>query len=146
MSSEEGVQQGDPLGPAFFALTILTTSRELNNLQLLKWNVWYLDDGILVGPKETLLEVLQLLKLSFSNIGLAVNMLKCKLWRPDDYSEAPPALPITWSKWNEDIRVLGVPFGSSTSYLHNLQSMLQSVWKMLPHLSDAQVSFTLFRV
>ena len=52
VSSEEGVQQGDPLGPAFFALTILTTSRELNNLQLLKWNVWYLDDGILVGPNR----------------------------------------------------------------------------------------------
>ena len=51
VSSEEGVQQGDPLGPAFFALTILTTSRELNNLQLLKWNVWYLDDGILVGQR-----------------------------------------------------------------------------------------------
>jgi len=56
-----GVQQGDPLAPVFFsrlgstqwllkletnawylddALTILTTGRELNNIQLLKWNVW----------------------------------------------------------------------------------------------------------
>jgi len=73
-------------------------------------------------------------------------MLKCKLWRPDDYSEAPPALPITWSKWNDDIRVLGVPFGTSTSYLHTLQSKLHSVWNILPHLSDAQVSFTPLRV
>ena len=73
---------------------------------------------------QTLLEVLQLLKLSFANIGLAVNMLKCKLWRPDDYSEATPALPITWSKWNDDIRDLGVP----SFWDLNLSMAVSDIW------------------
>ena len=46
-----GVQQGDPLGPALFALAIhRVTSKVKSDL-----NVWYLDDGCIGGDTQTVL-------------------------------------------------------------------------------------------
>ena len=48
-----GVQQGDPLGPLGFALTLHPIiEAEVPNLDL---NAWYLDDGTLIGSPEDLL-------------------------------------------------------------------------------------------
>jgi hypothetical protein len=41
--SETGVQQGDPLGPLLFCLTLHPVIKSLKS----EFNVWYLDDGVL---------------------------------------------------------------------------------------------------
>jgi hypothetical protein len=68
MTSEQGVQQGDPLGPLFFALTwqevVLALPKEL----LL--NVWYLDDGHLVGSVEALAAAIAIINASKTSMGV----------------------------------------------------------------------------
>ncbi|XP_069953548.1 protein amalgam-like [Cherax quadricarinatus] len=67
--SSEGVQQGDPLAPLFFCLAV----RELTSNLRSKLNTWYLDDGILAGTEESLLEDLQLVKTQEEAVGLILN-------------------------------------------------------------------------
>ena len=45
-ASETGIQQGDPIGPALFALSVDEAARGVQS----EFNVWYLDDATL-GPQ-----------------------------------------------------------------------------------------------
>jgi len=49
LSSQSGVHQGCPLGPISFALRAQDIIESLATQFQLIWNVWYLDDGLLVG-------------------------------------------------------------------------------------------------
>ena len=57
LQSASGVQQGDPLGPALFALAIQDVLDHFASCPHL-WQSWYLDDVILLGPVEVLNEYL----------------------------------------------------------------------------------------
>ena len=50
ITSASGVQQGDPLGPAAFALAVDPCARAVTA----PLNVWYLDDGTIAGPAATI--------------------------------------------------------------------------------------------
>ena len=54
LSSEAGVQQGDPLGPLFFALLLQPVLLQVQAIEELNLNAWFLDDGTLVGTREEL--------------------------------------------------------------------------------------------
>ena len=75
--SSQGTQQGDPLGPAFFALAIHPILELTAGIPGIDWDVFYLDDGVLVGEAEALLQTLELLTTQFGKVGLKVNMTKC---------------------------------------------------------------------
>ena len=47
-SSQEGVQQSDPLGPFLFSLAIKNLIEECKS----ELNIWYLDNGTLAGNAE----------------------------------------------------------------------------------------------
>ena len=53
--SRTGVHQGCPLGPAAFAVGMYSAILQLKALPLM-WNVFYLDDGLLVCPLPVLRE------------------------------------------------------------------------------------------
>ena len=58
LSSEEGVQQGDPLGPLLFCLTIHPMVLQLRS----ELRMFYLDDGSLGGSLSDVLHDLQLVE------------------------------------------------------------------------------------
>ena len=62
LSSQSGVQQGDPLGPLFFSLVLWKITMAIDadddcSLALL-FNACFLDDGVLAGRKSALCSII----------------------------------------------------------------------------------------
>ena len=76
--SAEGVQQGDPLGPLLFCLTLH------HHCQCLSADlcVSYLDDVMIGGSCTDILQDLEVVK-SAEDIGLTLNLLKCEIITQD---------------------------------------------------------------
>lgn len=73
--SDEGLQQGDPLAPAYFCVGLHNILCDLKT----PFKTAYLDDISLLGNAETVLHDLLLLKPACENIGLLLNSDKCEL-------------------------------------------------------------------
>lgn len=43
-------------------------------------DLWYADDGTLIGPAKPVADAIRILEKPLSEIGLCVNRTKCKLW------------------------------------------------------------------
>eukprot|EP00731_Ephydatia_muelleri_P016621 Em0009g1045a len=77
ITSESGVQQGDPLGPLLFALVLhkLVASVEADDECFdLLLQAWYLDDGALAGSRPAVLRALHLIEEMGPALGLHVNL------------------------------------------------------------------------
>ena len=66
ISSDEGAQQGDPLGPLVFCAASLKLAKSLKS----ELNIWYMDDGTLGGDVDVLLEDLDTVRQIGSELGL----------------------------------------------------------------------------
>ena len=75
LSSETGIQQGDPFGPALFALAVDEAARSIET----EFSVWYLDDATLGDAPERVLEATRVLLAKLGALGLEVNSQKCEL-------------------------------------------------------------------
>ena len=139
LSSEAGVQQGDPLGPLLFALTIHPLILEMKNrwpkLDLL---AFYLDDGTLVGDCKDVAAAFKFFCLEGPKFGIKVNMSKCQVWSP--YGPVSDVLnidlfPAEICRWDEDgIDLLGSPIGSvgyteafATSKVEKIADLLDKI-------------------
>ena len=74
-ASETGIQQGDSIGPALFALSVDKAARGVQ----CEFNVWYLDDAALGDSPERVHDDLVVLLKRLRAIGLEVNGTKCEL-------------------------------------------------------------------
>lgn len=113
--SEVGAQQGDPAGPMLFCLSIHPIIKELQS----EFNTWYLDDGTLGGPPESVLADLMILIEKCKSIGLEINPEKCELFfcskinqdMFQSFSKIAPGIRIV----TEDLTLLGAPLIKSAT-------------------------------
>ncbi|CAE1322167.1 unnamed protein product [Acanthosepion pharaonis] len=69
ISSATGIQQGDPLGPLLFAMSIDGVARSIAS----PFNIWYLDDATLGGSIEAVAAELRRVIPALSLLGLEIN-------------------------------------------------------------------------
>ncbi len=99
--SEQGVQQGDPLGPLLFANGIQQAIEKVSvGLSLahqtgpvggtpLHWNRWYFDDGTIVGTLSQVNEALAILIPALAAVGCVISAPKTSIWGPGTAAGLP---------------------------------------------------------
>ena len=144
-----GVQQGDPLGPLGFALTLHPVVKRIKaEVLTLALNAWYLDDGTLVGPPEELSAALHIIEQDSPSVGLHLNRGKSLLFVPRDcvalQSPLPPEILIT----HAGFCLLGSPIGSPTfceKVLWVKVAEIRESLRVLHKMGDSQLETTLLR-
>lgn len=148
LASEAGVQQGDPLGPLLFSLVlhplVLKIQHKFPNLLL---NVWYLDDGCIVGDMVDVHEVFELLQEDGPSRGLFLNVKKNEIWWPCRVGDDPFPAEVDRVS-NEGVKLLGAPVGTkayTTEFTKKKLKVLEEVCAVLKEVDNAQVELGLFR-
>ncbi len=70
IKSQVGVQQGDPLGPLFFALALHPVLEQVGNIPGLDLSFSYLDDMVMAGKQSAVASGIAQLKTSAGSLGL----------------------------------------------------------------------------
>ena len=148
LSSETGIQQGDPCGPALFSLGIDHLIKSLKS----EVNLWYLDNSNLADSPEVVLEDLQTIVRELNKIGLSINPSKCEvtcvnLENPEPtigrFKQILPNLKITSI---EESIILGSPIASQ-GVRAELSSKLNALKRMITRLDliDPHQAFVLLK-
>ena len=114
LTSELGVQQGDPLGPFYFSLVLhqlVTAITSDPTSQNLSFHVWYLDDGVMASSPNAILQVITIIQEKGSPLGLHINLPKCEVFSPDDLSMFPSTMKLSSLP---HLTILGAPIGDSS--------------------------------
>ncbi|XP_065834209.1 uncharacterized protein [Oscarella lobularis] len=111
IKSEEGVQQGDPLGPFLFSLALQSCLVAAHAAASEGFVISYLDDAVIGGPVDSVVSAYQVLCSRMHDVGLVV--------RPDKCQAFSPCLDTLWPL--QDIgftslgmSVLGCPIGTDS--------------------------------
>src|ERR1700730_2918404 len=108
IESQEGVQQGDPLGPMLFCLTIHPLLSSLKSLLTED----FLNDITLRGNEINLATDVQAIVDGGQELGLQLNISKCKLIALRDITPSDPALSSFLQLTPSNSTLLGVPLMS----------------------------------
>ena len=93
ITSEMGVQQGDPLGPLLFCLVLQKSTIGTDpdpTCNSLKFHSWYINDVVVAGPSQAVKQVISILHSQGPPLGLFLNTSKCELFSKSDLSTFPP--------------------------------------------------------
>ncbi|XP_065315669.1 uncharacterized protein LOC135924537 [Gordionus sp. m RMFG-2023] len=143
--SEEGVQQGDPLGPILFCLAIHNMMKDLKSDFDLDLNLWYLDDGTLCGNQHQISKALFHLERECPKIGLELNKTKIEICILN------PEIPLdSFKDYNiieiDDIQLLGSPLLNnkiSEKTIDKTFFELQNLEKFINHIPSHQLFYLL---
>ena len=147
LSSEEGIHQGDRLGPVLFSLGIhnilATIQCKFQGIVVLA----HLDDVFLVGSSLDVLDAFASLKQEFGNVGLQIQDKKCELYCPLP-SAVPDLLSTDIAISNTRITILGIPI-SSHDFISNVcidvANSANVFCQQLPDLNEPQGAMLLLR-
>ena len=81
VSSETGVQQGNPLEPLFYCLVLhklVATIISDEEASHLLYHKWYVDDGVVAGTGNLVARVIAIIKEQGPHIGLLIRDSKCE--------------------------------------------------------------------
>ena len=154
ISSEVGAQQGDPLGPVLFSLAALKCTMLPDALRLkLRGCGWYLDDGLLMGPAEDVLNALRHIREKGESIGLQMNVSKTEIlgrdrgvWEGESMAEFPG-----WKELRE-LELLGLPCSPDPAgledYVRKFYARIKARTEAISKVSgtDAHVGYLLLRM
>ena len=146
LSSQHGVQQGDPLGPLFFALGLYSVVKDIDAECQLLLHCWYLDDGVFCGTKSDVTKLLRILNDATPITGLNVKLSKCELYSKSDLSSFPA--DILRKHHEPNLENLGSPTGDETfcrDYILKKANDAEKLLLRLPQLENPQVAATLLR-
>ena len=143
-----GVQQGDPLGPLLYSIVLqaLVTKIKLAFPELIA-NLWFLDDGLIIGTPADLCSVLHLIGRDGQADGLHLNLNKCSLWWHEQVADWI-AFPATVKRLTEGTVVLGSPIGSEAfvkEYAADKVETLVQLLRKVDALNDPQIELLLLR-
>ena len=147
--SKCGVQQGDPLGPLAFSLSLHPVIERIKEeVPGLHINAWYLDDGTLCGSAEDLRAALAIVEEEGPPRGLHLNRGKSLLFVPQDsslnHNPLPSDIPVTRGGFT----LLGSPIGPPSfceEVMGKRVQKVQDVLECLPDLQDSQMETTILR-
>ena len=110
ISSAEGVQQGDPLGPLLFCLVIFP----LTQMLCFEFRIFYLDDATLGGNEVDVCDDFKMIEREAAEVGLELNHHKSELICADQAGLALLHLaPDLCRVSTHTPTLLGSPIGSS---------------------------------
>ena len=111
--SDEGVQQGDPIGSLLFCVSSLKLARGMTS----EFNLWYMNDGSVGGDVSCLLHDLDSVRRVGPTIGLVLNDAKCEIFTNDDNVVASirAFMPNIRHIASDNVIMLGAPVGGDTS-------------------------------
>jgi len=142
--SEEGTQQGDPLGPLEFCLAIHPLLESLTS----PFTIGYMDDLTLAGPIDQVEHDIRLIEKEASMYGLKLNRTKCET-SARSYDEAKNIQ--TFAEFEniavEDLSLLGAPLLPGKAVDKTIQKKIKDLEKVVTRLEmlHPHDSFTLLR-
>jgi hypothetical protein len=151
--SEEGVQQGDVLGPLLFCLLVQPILVKLN--AFLQHNsegevLGLMDDFTLISTPEGISKVWPLLIQLSAEVGLELSVDKCQMFSYRDLTEEEDALiPLGIIRKRDGIVMLGAPVGTDEfcySFWHEYLVSVTRQTDILCAWSNTQAALTLFRM
>ena len=149
LTLETGVQQGNPLGPFYFALVmhhlVLTIAKD-DSCQDLLFNAWYLDDGVVAGPSSSVQHVVH--QDLGPSLGLHLNPPKCELFSQGDLSLFPSEMN---KSCTPNLTILGAPIGDvafCSSFIASKRAAASILLSSLEKLGscDPQIALILLRM
>ena len=142
LRSDEGVQQGDPLGPLLFCVSTMKLARSMTS----ELNLWYLDDGTIGGELRDLLHDLDTVRRVGATLGLLLNEDKCEIVTNDDsvVSSFRTVMPNILHIPCKDAVLLGAPIGNESAIDTMLQSKLAVFQRLANRLKTLNAQDALF--
>ena len=150
ISSETGVQQGDPLGPLFFCLVLhklVATIASDEEASHLLYHKWYMDDGVVAGTRNAVARVIAIINEQGPPLGLFIKDPKCELFSKGDLN----SFPVQMKRSNTpNLVLLGAPIGDlifCAKFIANLRSKSRGLLSRLQQIGpkDPQVAYLLLR-
>ncbi|XP_026433389.1 uncharacterized protein LOC113330794 isoform X1 [Papaver somniferum] len=122
LSSSQGVQKGDSLGPLIFALTLHAIVLKISQQCKLDLKAWYLDDGTIIGDTIIVSKAFHIIKSEGVSVGLDLNIHKIELFWPsfDESSTQVGVFPADIGRPSVGVELLGGPVSLDTSFCNQL--------------------------
>ena len=132
INNENGVQQGDLLGPLLFSLALMSFINKIKQeVPMLLQNSWYLDDGILAETETELMHSLDFLESEGKDLSFNLKTSKGIFWSPKTMSNLDQNIK---RADHEGFEVLGAPIGTETNHVKVSSKSVEKIQPLLGRL------------